>query len=470
MNRHTLPLASCAAVISGFLSHSNAQTNCTSIGPDIIIGDITQPLNYASQNGIEAFSAGLAHCNIGSAMVNTIASPSTQHQITGQNLYRLKVVNGAARFEQIGQSWMLDGFCSLASSLCCTDCQPAPNCSHLGVHCSSPDTASIAGFQSQLRPKWQVNAANGTFPVPAANPAFSGSVARRLQAKISDLDPTQDGGGSYFLEVYTLAADDAAAGNANNNASYRPCMVTGSGTAWNMSVMGTTQREKPAVQAWQDADPSVTITNIEIPGDGTFLLAAKATDLGGGQWQYEYAIENLTSDRSGGSFSVPVDASVSAANIGFHDVDYHDGDGIGNINFDGTDWPGVRGKSDVSWSTDPFDVNQSANALRFATLYNFRFDANVAPVNGEITLGLFKPGTPTSLTATTIVPGVPVCIADIAPPGGDGTVNVADVLLIINSWGPCAAPCPADIAPSEGDGEVNVADLLGVINAWGPCQ
>ena len=67
---------------------------------------------------------------------------------------------------------------------------------------------------------------------------------------------------------------------------------------------------------------------------------------------------------------------------------------------------------------------------------------------------------------------VAACAADIAPPAGDGTVNVDDLLAVINGWGPCPAPpmaCPADIAPSGGSGTVNVDDLLAVINAWGPC-
>jgi hypothetical protein len=54
---------------------------------------------------------------------------------------------------------------------------------------------------------------------------------------------------------------------------------------------------------------------------------------------------------------------------------------------------------------------------------------------------------------------------------GDGVVNVNDLLVVINAWGPCPAPpqsCPADIAPSpNGDGVVNVNDLLSVINNWG---
>lgn len=46
---------------------------------------------------------------------------------------------------------------------------------------------------------------------------------------------------------------------------------------------------------------------------------------------------------------------------------------------------------------------------------------------------------------------------------GDGIVNVADMLLVISSWGQCAR-CAADL---NDNGVVNVADLLIVINHWG---
>ncbi len=59
--------------------------------------------------------------------------------------------------------------------------------------------------------------------------------------------------------------------------------------------------------------------------------------------------------------------------------------------------------------------------------------------------------------------GCQPCVADIT---GDGTVNVSDLLAVINAWGPCGG-CAADIT---GDGVVGVNDLLAVINAWGPCQ
>jgi hypothetical protein len=66
-----------------------------------------------------------------------------------------------------------------------------------------------------------------------------------------------------------------------------------------------------------------------------------------------------------------------------------------------------------------------------------------------------------------LIPAV-ACPADI---NGDHTVNVADLLTVISSWGACAncAACPADIAPAVHDCNVNVADLLAVISSWGAC-
>jgi hypothetical protein len=82
-----------------------------------------------------------------------------------------------------------------------------------------------------------------------------------------------------------------------------------------------------------------------------------------------------------------------------------------------------------------------------------------------------------SYTPTSVIvhaaPGPP-CPADIAPqPGGDGVVDVDDLLMVINSWGNCDNPndCPADIAPlGAANGVIDVDDLLAIINAWGACD
>jgi hypothetical protein len=67
----------------------------------------------------------------------------------------------------------------------------------------------------------------------------------------------------------------------------------------------------------------------------------------------------------------------------------------------------------------------------------------------------------------------PSCPGDIVPfPGGNGVVDVDDLLRVINDWGQCPMPpfaCPADLAPPGGNSIVDVDDLLVVINNWGLC-
>jgi hypothetical protein len=65
---------------------------------------------------------------------------------------------------------------------------------------------------------------------------------------------------------------------------------------------------------------------------------------------------------------------------------------------------------------------------------------------------------------------VDLCPADIVD---SNSVDVDDLLAVINAWGPCPAPpneCPANIATAgKGPEAVDVNDLLAVINAWGAC-
>src|SRR5689334_15014428 len=393
-------------------------------GPDIIVGDLQDIANYtgASVGGVnyDAVAFGTYSCNIGTVWCNWIAG-TNQHPVIDNNLYKYSTVNGATRIEQIGMSWLKHGFYALSNNLCCSGCQGTDG-THLGVHCSDPYTATRNGGQAGAGPRWQVNAATGVFTYPPANPSYSGTVARRCQVKVSDLEASS-ASVHYFGEAQYVTQDDAAAGNAFNNASYREVGVTGSGNAWTFSLIAPTVRENPAIRAWQVLDPAVQVTDIDIPGDGRVVLAWKVTDLGGGLWHYEYALFNLNSDRSIQALNVPRGDGVSITNIGFHDVAYHDGDGPGSVNFDGTDWTATNGASSLTWATSTFAQNESANALRWGTMYNFRFDANVAPASGMLTLSTFK--TVGSVSVQAEVPGNPQAGAFCF---GDGT-------------GPVACPC-----------------------------
>ena len=390
------------------------RTTCGNTGADVIVGSLSGVTNYSSVGGTEAFAVGTDSCNIGDVPLNWIASEN-QHPVIAQNMYRLK----DDRFEQIGLSWLKHGFTALANDLCGCGCTNPGTGALLGVGCSDPYSSGLNGTQSYLGPRFEVNAHTGYYPYPFTGKDQTGdSIYKRVQVAISDLDPAQDGGGLYFAEGQYVTPDDAAAGNQDNNSSWRQISISGSGTSWDGSVDGMpeTVREAPAIKAWKANDPSVVETEVRVPDEGLVMVSAKATDLGGGQYHYEYAVQNLNSDRSIGAFRVPIVPTATVTNIGFHDVNYHSGEP-----FDGTDWAGVHSGSFVTWSTEDFAVNPDANALRWGTLYNFRFDADVAPQTTIVQMELFKPGSPARAYALTTGPqrDAPDCNSNGVPDNTD---------------------------------------------------
>ncbi|MBL8860711.1 MAG: hypothetical protein JNK02_01765 [Planctomycetes bacterium] len=387
---------------SGTFSFTVTAPCTATVGPDVIVGDINGVSNYAAASGIDAIALGTTSCNLGDTWLNWISN-TNQHPVIGGNLYRFRVVNGAGRFEQIGQSWLKHGFYALSQNLCCPNCAGTDG-THLGVGCSDPYTSARNGTQSGLGPRWQVNAATGVFTFPPANPAWSGGTARRLEFLVSDVDTSA--GVRYFGEAQYVTPDDAAAGNQNNNASYRELSTNGT----DFAMVGPTQRQMSAIEAWPACESGVSIANVQVPADGLFHVAHKVTSLGGGQYHYEYAVHNLNSHRSGGSFSIPI-GTATITNIGFTDLPYRNGDGEGSVNRSGVDWAVTNTGGVLTWSTETEAQNLNANALRWGTTYNFRFDANVAPAAGSATLGLWRSGSPAGMTVPVEVPGVATSFA-----------------------------------------------------------
>jgi len=388
------------------------QTVCDSIGPDVIVGEIPGAANYSSVGGIEAFSIGTTACNIGDDILLWMDN-STFHPVIGQNMFRLK----DARFEQIGQAWLKHGFAALQNDACGCGCSHSGVLDYLNAGCSDPYTAGLNGGQGGVGPKFEVNAYTGDFLWPPTDIDNTGdSIYKRLQVKISDLDPTQDGGGRYYVEAQYIAPDDSAAGNHFNNISYRTADISGGGTAWSLALTGATQRELSAIEAWRLADPSVNLVTADVPNDGRFYLGWKVTDLGGGQWDYEFALYNMNADRSAGLFRVPLHAGTAVSSTGFHDVDYHSGEP-----YKGDDWTVTVVSNEILWETTPHAVDPDANALRWGTLYNFRFVADAAPTSiTDVEVGLFKPGTPSTIMIplTGIGPANDDCANATAVPSG----------------------------------------------------
>jgi hypothetical protein len=310
----------------------------------------------------------------------------------------------------------------------------------------------LNGQQSGLGPRSEIQPFTGVYPYPyQLNWQTTGNaIFKRLQIKNDDLNPALNPGATYYAESVYITTDEQVV-NRFNNESYRQVNVGAlSGGGYTLSFTGGTIQQKAAIQRWKVADPTVHETEILVPDDGRFILASKVKALPGGIWNYEYALYNSNSDRSGQSFTIDLPEGATASNLGFHDVDYHSGEP-----YSLTDWTGSSSATNVSWATQTHAENVNANALRWNTLYNFRFDSNRPPKIGVATVGLFKPGTPTSVIGSAFVPdndcnenGIGD-IADIAA-GTSQDVNANGIPDECEG-----TPCPSDL---NGSNSVDVDD------------
>lgn len=192
-------------------------------------------------------------------------------------------------------------------------------------------------------------------------------------------------------------------------------------SAWVMLPAGAISLALAHSDAGNLDGPTVWETEVHVPGDGLFVLTARATDLGTGFWRYEYALQNVNSIRAAGSFRICFFDRHVVENVGFHDVDYQSGE-----MYDGADWMTNLTDGGVTWSTQSYAANPNANALRSGTTYNFRLDANAPPYFLiDASIELFRPGEPTSVRLWTIGPSGEAC-ANPSDTDHDGKPNCYD--------------------------------------------
>jgi hypothetical protein len=425
-------------------------------GPDLIIGRLIDVVFWGQSGDILAYSMGTDACNAGDATVPWQGGTS-HHPVISQSFFRLK----DGRFEQVGASWVKHTYTAANNSFCF---QCPGGAGGLLPGCDDPYAGSSNGAQEDLGPRGQVNATNGAFPFPYTAPPATTVIGRRLQVHGADMDPAQNAGARYFAEAQYITPDEAAymnngrAVNGLNNCSWRGMFSVGTNVApaWDGLTVGV----QPAIFAWRAADPSVYLASADYLDGGItarFWVGAKVTANPGGTWTYEYAVKNLNADRSAGSFFVPLPAFAGANGVGFHGTFCHSGDPYENTATNPADWAStVSPGSGVSWACTPYAQNVNANALRWGTLYNFRFTTGVPPdAEGSVTIGLFKPpsagSAATSVTVRT--PSPRMCgTSDFDGDGDSGTDADIEAFFACLA-GNCCASCDPRGADFNGDGD-----------------
>src|SRR5205085_4876458 len=140
---------------------------------------------------------------------------------------------------------------------------------------------------------------------------------------------------------------------------WREMTVTGTTANFTFAMLGSTQRAQSAIHAWAQMDNQVMLSDVQVPNDGLLVVGSRAYALGGGQWRYEYAVYNMNSHRSGGTFSIPVSPAANVTNAGFHGVTYRNGDGPGNVDMSSAAWTFSFAGGQATWSTQTEAQNPS---------------------------------------------------------------------------------------------------------------
>ncbi|HYE63490.1 MAG TPA: hypothetical protein VD997_15985 [Phycisphaerales bacterium] len=483
------------------VQHQGAPTPV--LGPDVITAVIPDMLRHGTSvdGTVTAYSVGTTSCNPGDYPVLWIDNSNylpdydtTRHPVISQNIYRLKSYTAPGggtyqRFEQLGQSWLKHGFLSTNSSGCGTcitsnvwrpSTQSYQNFGSdaIGVNCSDTYGASLNGTHTYLGAKSIVHPTLGTSPFVRNNGTGDATTKMRLQVPTADVT-AQPAGTRFFADAFYVTADDAqfvrpgqtVATNALNNASYRELSAGSMGGT--PTFVGNTMTQQPGIFAWKAADSTVTLVtadhdDTENPSTGfrdgngnpafpgtfirsRFWVAGKATSLGNGLWRYEYAVYNHNSDRGAGTLSFNVPAGATVSDYFFRAPKYHSGEPYSNAN-----WTMSKSGTTLTFSTEPYATNANANAIRWATLYNFGFTTDVAPVNGTAELGLFKPGTIPSITVAGLpVPTPPATCGpqDFNGDGDSGTDQDIEAFFACLG-GNCCPSCWEGGADFNGDGDI----------------
>ncbi len=366
------------------------------VGPDVVYSEMGSIVSYGGVDGVRGYALGSNTCNIGDQDLTWENQGTPGFTMNAYRLYE-------GQLKQIGMSWVKHACCAFVDDGCGLTCNGHGG-DLLGVGCVDVYNAGFNGSQFGLGSRSGINAFDGTFS--PLNFEQGNLIFRRLQIRESDLDSTDFPDALYFLEGVFVSTDDAAAGNATNNASHKQGTFDAN---FVLSEAGAMNMEIPAIFAWRDhanglnqPDNSIEIREVDIPGEGRFLAASRATNNGDGTWRYTYVVFNLNSHRGGGSMVVPVGPGINVTNIGFSDVDYHSGDP-----YDNTDWESFFGAGVVIWATpQTHGQNPNSSAIRWGTMDTFWFDADAGPATTEITLGLFMPGEPSSVGWMGVAPGV----------------------------------------------------------------
>jgi hypothetical protein len=144
---------------------------------------------------------------------------------------------------------------------------------------------------------------------------------------------------------------------------------------------------------------------------------------------------------------------------------------VGNAGFSNAAWTPNQVLDSLTWNTETFAQNPNANAIRFGTMYNFRFDSDRPPQAAMATVGFFKTGAPITVAIQAPAPDVctgatPTPVPTVTPtatPGASATPPATPTPTPVPSATPSPTSSPiASPTPSPAAQAVNLSTRMRV--------
>jgi hypothetical protein len=343
---------------------------------------------------------------------NAVAGPypsADQHPYLIWNLYRIDA-NGA--ITQVGRSGVKHAWRTINVGAGCESC----NGGHvLGRACSDTYGTGNNDNASDLGPRREIIPATGQWGRcrsiydlncdGAQNAGGNGNYDQRMRVRESAVDAAANPGATWLFESWYIVRDDI---NIYNTMATLPFQAAWTGSVWQVTD-GTPYRLGSAVSRWVASAPSGSVARlVELDvAEGHAQLGLRVTDLGGGNFRYEYAFMNHDFARAATSgaepnlevlrnngfdgFVLPLAPGATATQVVVADGDSDPAN----------DWI-------VTQSNGALAVRapQDSASLNWGSMLRIGFAAAIAPVETVATLEVTEPGTPASHGVATLGPGV----------------------------------------------------------------
>ncbi|HKE49183.1 MAG TPA: hypothetical protein VKB52_14055 [Rhodanobacteraceae bacterium] len=340
-----------------------------------------------------------------------------QHPFLIWNMYRF---NPDGSIEQIGRSGVKHAFLTINAG-CLDSCN---NFDSLGRGCGDTYGSGNNDSPWDMGPRSEIVPATGIWgrcgsiwDAPCSGTQHdngNSSWSQRMKVHESQIDPAANAGATYMMESWYIARDDTNIYNSMGTITGTPHW---SGGTWSLTGQANFKLG-PAVDKWvSPTAPPPNSMNTELAvTEGHAKLAVKATDLGGGSWRYDYAVENVDfaravtqppangpdprvlSNKGFDSFSVPIPAGANVTATSFRD-----GDLEANNN-----WSTSTSGGSVTWRAMARPVISPTaprgQTLDWGSMFVFSVTVNRAPGNGSGALHVATSGSPASYNVATLIP------------------------------------------------------------------